>query len=316
MSEQRDDVVQLALDKWHHILPELGVSPRYLSSRHGPCPLCGGKDRFRYDNKEGRGSWICGQCGAGDGFDLLIKFTGMGFNDVAQRIREVVQGVEPDRSQQKRQQITPEQQRRSLISTYEQSDPVQRGDAVDRYLRSRGLGMDVYPIALRTIPQLRHPKGSPKDAFPVMVAVVQEPGGRGGQIHRTFIAKDGTAKAPIEPARMFMAGDIPKGSAVRLAPVGKRLGIAEGVETALSAMRMFGIPVWAALNTSLLSTWEPPAEVEEVFIFADADPGFGGQYAAYALARRLAAAKRIVRVEIPSALGIDWNDILQQQEAA
>ncbi|MDI5829610.1 hypothetical protein MJN51_36035, partial [Salmonella enterica subsp. enterica serovar Kentucky] len=37
-------------------------SPR----RHAPCPACGGKDRFRFDDN-GRGSFICNQCGAGDG---------------------------------------------------------------------------------------------------------------------------------------------------------------------------------------------------------------------------------------------------------
>lgn len=317
MSRQRDDATELATDRWHHILPEMGISQRSLTGKHGPCPACGGKDRFRYDNKDGRGTWICSQCGAGDGFDLLLKVTGMGFADLANRIREVVrEGVEPDKSRQKKQ-ITPEQQRRALISVYQQSDQVQRGDAVDRYLRSRGLGLDVYPNALRIIPQLKHPRGGPQDVFPVMLAVVQEPGGRGVQMHRTFIAKDGTAKAPIEPQRMFMAGEIPAGAAVRLTPAAERMGIAEGIETALAAMRMFEIPVWAALNTALLAKWQPPGVAREVYIFADADPGFAGQQAAYTLAKRLAGEKRLtVRVEVPTVLGIDWNDILKQRDAA
>ena len=92
--------------------------------------------------------------------------------------------------------------------------------------------------------------------------------------------------------------------------------MAEGIETALSAMRMFGLPVWSVLSTAMMVTWQPPSDVEEVYVFADADPKFGGQYAAYALARRLATSGLKVRVEVPTALGIDWNDILQQQEAA
>lgn len=321
MSTQREDVAVLAKDRWHSLLPQLGVSPRHLTRRHCACPMCGGTDRFRYDNKEGRGTWICNQCGAGDGFDLAMRVTGMGFAEVADRVRELVRNVQPDRSKQKHE-ISPEQQRRALISMYEASDPIQRGDPVDRYLHSRGVGLDVYPPSLRIIPSLRHPRGGPSDAFPVMLAVLQEPGGLGAQMHRTFIERDGTDKAPIEPARMMMQGEVPDGSAVRLAPEGKRMGIAEGIETALSAMRMFEMPVWAALSTALLANWQPPLVAEEIYIFADADPLFGGQCAAYALARRLARKDQKtgrqlkVRVEVPTAIGIDWNDILQQQEAA
>jgi len=41
--------------------------------KHMPCPFCGGKDRFRCDNREGSGSYFCNQCGAGDGFSLVMK---------------------------------------------------------------------------------------------------------------------------------------------------------------------------------------------------------------------------------------------------
>lgn len=320
MSTQREDVADLAKDRWHRLLPELGISPRHLTGRHCACPICGGRDRFRYDNKEGRGGYICNQCGGGDGFRLVMKATGMSFAEVAQRIRELVQDIEPDKSKQKRE-ISPEQQRRALRNMYLQSEPVQRGDPVDRYLRSRGVGLDVYPGDLRIIPRLRHPQGPP-DGFPVMLAVVREPGGLGGQLHRTFLQPDGSAKAPVDPARMMMKGETPKGSAVQLAPPGKRLGVAEGIETALSAMRMFGLPVWSVLSAPMMESWEPPAGVEEVYIFSDADPLFAGQYSAYALARRLArkdpktGRQLKVRVEVPTAIGIDWNDILQQQEAA
>ncbi len=41
--------------------------------KHGPCPACGGKDRFRLDDKAGRGTWFCNLCGAGDGLDLVCR---------------------------------------------------------------------------------------------------------------------------------------------------------------------------------------------------------------------------------------------------
>ena len=59
-----------ALGKWRGILLSVGVPETALNRRHGPCPMCGGTDRFRFDDKEARGTWICGQCGAGDGVML------------------------------------------------------------------------------------------------------------------------------------------------------------------------------------------------------------------------------------------------------
>ena len=61
---------EIATGRWGYILPALGMPEEFLKDKHGACPMCGGKDRFRYDNKQGRGTWICNQCGAGDGYSL------------------------------------------------------------------------------------------------------------------------------------------------------------------------------------------------------------------------------------------------------
>jgi hypothetical protein len=62
--------------QWKEILSALGVDPATLKNHHGPCPGCGGKDRFRFDNLNGDGTFICSQGGlgeiAGDGFELLV----------------------------------------------------------------------------------------------------------------------------------------------------------------------------------------------------------------------------------------------------
>jgi putative DNA primase/helicase len=87
------------------------------------------------------------------------------------------------------------------------------------------------------------------------------------------------------------------------------LGIAEGVETAIAAKMLFGVPVWAALNTSLMSAWKPPRGVEKVHIFADHDPHLAGHAAAYALAHRLLLQGFQIEIHIPDEVG-DWNDVL------
>ena len=68
------------------ILTALGVSSKALRNKHGPCPMCGGKDRFRFDNKGGRGTWICSQCGAGDGVELVKRLLNADFKEAVKAI--------------------------------------------------------------------------------------------------------------------------------------------------------------------------------------------------------------------------------------
>ena len=72
------EVANLANGRWTQILTNLGVNPDLLIYDETPCPGCGGKDRFRFDDLEGRGTYICsqgtGDNSAGDGFQALIHF--------------------------------------------------------------------------------------------------------------------------------------------------------------------------------------------------------------------------------------------------
>src|SRR6516225_2733830 len=76
--------------RWFDLLSYLGVESRFLRNKHGPCPMCGGKDRFRWDNKEGRGTWFCSHCGAGDGAELAMRVKGFGFKELVERIGPIV----------------------------------------------------------------------------------------------------------------------------------------------------------------------------------------------------------------------------------
>ncbi|OOR89817.1 DUF5906 domain-containing protein [Moraxella bovis] len=58
------------------IFPAVGIKLQGNGKKHQPCPMCGGSDRFRCDDKNGTGSWICNQCGAGTGYTLVRDYTG------------------------------------------------------------------------------------------------------------------------------------------------------------------------------------------------------------------------------------------------
>jgi putative DNA primase/helicase len=190
------------------------------------------------------------------------------------------------------------------------SKAIEANDPVGRYL-GRRVGLTCFPTCLRTASNL-HYQSDRSSFHPAMIAMVTAPDGAPSSVHRTYLTADGR-KASVDEPRRMMPGTIAKGSAVRLAPPMGVLGIAEGIETALSASALFAVPCWAAVNAGMLAAWQPPPEVKRILIFGDNDPGYAGQAAAYALARRLASDKCALEVHVPADPGADWNDVHRLQ---
>ena len=86
-----DTIHKHAREKWQVILSNLGIAVSTNPKQHGPCPKCGGKDRFRFDDKDGRGTWYCNQCEphSGDGLQLVRNIRGCSFREAL----ELVAGV-------------------------------------------------------------------------------------------------------------------------------------------------------------------------------------------------------------------------------
>jgi hypothetical protein len=176
------------------------------------------------------------------------------------------------------------------------------GTPVETYLATRNLHVPM-PSTLRFHPGLKHPSGA---IWPAMVALVT----RGVDdiplaIHRTFLARDGSGKAPVDPQKM-MFGPC-QGGAVRLAPASDVLMVGEGIETCLAAMQARGLPAWAALSTSGVLGLELPDEVQDVIVLADGDEA--GKAAARGAGLRWKREGRRVRIAHPPR-GLDFNDML------
>lgn len=108
----------------------------YLTGRHGPCPVCrAGRDRFRFDDKEGRGTWICNQCGAGNGIDLLMNMHDWTFKEAAERVHALVGSAE---TVMPKPEITEQERLKALREMWLGSKPVTAGDMVARYLAGPG----------------------------------------------------------------------------------------------------------------------------------------------------------------------------------
>lgn len=301
-----------ARGKWRGILMELGCAREsLLKGKHGPCPLCGGKDRFRFDDMEGRGTSVCAQCGARDGMQLAMAITGQSFAETAARIDDLLGNIkfEPDAP---KRELSDDDRLRLIRETYRDTVPMQEGDLAHRYLASRHIEERVYPPTLRFGAKLRDGEGGIRPAMVALIGVHGEM--RNGRqvytsMHRTFLAEPGR-KADMTSPRKMMPGPLPDGACVMLSDYnGGPLGIAEGIETAMSASALYDMPVWAALSANMLAKWTPPEGCDEVAIFGDNDRSFAGHAAAYALAQRLVARKVAVTVHIPDKPGIDWADV-------
>lgn len=285
----------LAKGRWRELLPSLGVESKFLTGKHCPCPICGGKDRFRFDDKEGLGTYFCSQCGSGDGFMLVQKITGKSFREIAEHVQQVWKTVK-QMPQTQRDEIA---QQRAIRNAWEGSWLPSTASPAALYLKNR-LGR---PWASKSI---REYSGG-------MIALISDADGNPVNVHLTALTRDGRKNEAVSPIKRVMAGKLPEGCAIRIWDAGPVMGIAEGIETAMAAAIMFKMPVWAAINGALLAKWIPPEVARTVYIFGDNDENFTGQSKAFALANRISVQyEREVVVKIPDQIGQDWNDVLKE----
>lgn len=171
------DVVAAACGHWPDLLAAVGIDiPR--RGKHGPCPACGGKDRFRLDDKAGRGTWICNQCGNGDGLDLVGKVTGRQPKEAAELIAPLVGlsagGLDPVERmrihQQQQARVIQENERKKrrhkAAASRAESVMAASTKGVSAYLESKGIGgrqsalsgsiveidEEIYPIGSLVVP--------------------------------------------------------------------------------------------------------------------------------------------------------------------
>lgn len=255
----------------------------------GNCPVCGYAGAFGLTVCDGKPLWYCHACQ--DSAAITATLRGSVGLRAAPAIHKRAKPVNPAKQAYVRK----------LWAV-----AVPLADTVAaRYLAGRGLH-GPYPDTLRFLPACWHTHTATH--CPAMIAAVTRwPSGDVVAIHRTYLKPDGSGKIEHPQARM-MLGDA-TGGAVRLAPAGERLALAEGIETALSVQQETGIPTWACLSTSGLQNVQVPDTVQEVLICADHDPP--GLKAAQAAAERLHRLGKQVRLAAPPQAGTDFNDILK-----
>ncbi|HHD7222274.1 TPA: DUF927 domain-containing protein [Citrobacter freundii] len=161
------EVTTAAAGNWPYVLAGLSIDVPDSSRRHAPCPACGGTDRFRFDDN-GRGNFICNQCGAGDGLDLIKKVNNCDTTEAAQLAADVL-GIDyraaqtdPAAASQRREQLEADRQQREQERQQQAADDAEQRRATfarlyagmrqsvaqgeSDYLQSKGLTGFNYPV--------------------------------------------------------------------------------------------------------------------------------------------------------------------------
>ncbi|HBR3232775.1 primase-helicase zinc-binding domain-containing protein [Klebsiella pneumoniae] len=312
------EVTSAAAGRWPYVLAGLSIDVPDSSRRHSPCPACGGKDRFRFDDN-GRGSFICNQCGAGDGLDLIKWVNNCDTTEAAQLAADVL-GIDyraaesaPDAASQRQRQLAADRQQREQERQKQAAEDAEHRRATfarlytgmrlrsiqgeSEYLQSKGLTGFKYPLM---------PDGS------LLLELVDESGAV-------------AAAQTITPhgEKRLLTGSAKRGAyhAVNAPESPQSVLIAEGLATALSVhlMRPDALAVAAIDAGNLL----PVAEVmrrkyplAQIVIAADNDrlddkPNTGTERAEKAAL----SVDGYVSVP-PTDYKADWNDYHQQHGLA
>lgn len=284
-----------------------GIQVRGKVERVGPCPVCGGRDRFGINTR--KQSWNCRGCQKGGGIiDLVQHLDAIDFPSAV----GLLTGETVTRPQARQPSSPPPQQSANngdlaLRIWREAQDP--RGTIVETYLRSRRLSLpnEAAGEAIRFHSACLF--GTVR--VPAMVALVRdvvtnEP----KAIHRTALTADGH-KATIDGVSRLSLGPVGSG-AVKLTPdenVTLCLGIGEGIETTLSMQlvpEFSASPVWALLSAGQVERFPVLAGIEALWVAVDRDDA--GKRAASACAERWRRAGREVFLVEPTELN-DLNNV-------
>ncbi|MDO5947937.1 DUF7146 domain-containing protein [Burkholderia cepacia] len=326
--------------RWPDLLQVAGLDEQYLRlKRNGPCPFCGGKDRYAFTDKYGDGSYFCRGCGGGNGLKLLsVVFPEKTF---MQRVRWVLESlgaglpespVRPRSADAPRRSGEPmskdEFARRKArhVKLWNEAGRISAGDPVWKYLTGRLPELDPadIPAVLRFHPALPYWEKDEDEKFvlvgkfPGMVAAIQGPDGVCCNIHRTFLTEEG-AKAPVSSVKKKELSLEVKGGAIRLyAPTSRELSVAEGIETSLAVRAFRRETCWSMVDAGGMEEFDFSVldDIDLLRIYQDNDlPDSRGVRRGFQAGEKLAErakamGKRVIKYA-PAKAGTDMLDFVR-----
>ncbi|MBD2786430.1 toprim domain-containing protein [Xenorhabdus sp. DI] len=305
---------EAVIGRWPEIFAYYKLPP-VTGKKHfkGKCPICDRKGKFRIDDRDGRGTFIC-TCNAGDGWKLLTLTQGKDYKTLADEIDQLL-GIQSDKRSVVKKETSVTAFRNKVTACYPKLLNLKdtQGEA---YLRNRGI--HVLPADnVRYCPDQPVRNGK----LQALWALVTDAKGTLCYLHRTYL--DGDKKADIEVKKKLDATqeqhyrDHAQSLAIRLSPVDSTLGVAEGIETALSCKQIYGVNTWSTVNAGFMEKFIAPNGVKHLIVFADNDWSATGHAAAMKCAHKnLSANNDIEKVSVRWPDTGDFNDLLQNGDQA
>lgn len=300
---------EAAKGQWAMIFEHYGLPP--ITGKHhfrGKCPLCDSIGKFRIDDRDGAGTWIC-TCGYGTGLDLVTKTQGKPFNEVCREIDELIGNT--FRRENIPKTSSAGSMRKRVLSKFSKLAPL-RGTSGAAYLNARG----IYKLPADAIRFNDHQRHNGR-VFQSLYALATDDKGELCYRHLTLL--DGSKKADIGDSVKRQKSlqdenylEHARSVAIRMFPVASTLGIAEGIETALSAHQIYNVNTWATMTANFMKKFRVPAGVKHLIIFADRDVHSAtGLAAAYECAHaNLQAKNDLQRVSVYWPDHDDFNNML------
>jgi len=290
--------IDAAKGRWKEILGHYGVS--YTGTKHTNCYFCDKVKSMRITEA----GWIC-TCGNGSHIDIVLRVTGRDFATVAGEIDKLI-GNTPDEKDYKK----PVDKSVDIIGKWKSLRRLQ-GTCGEAYLNERG----IFHIPLRALKFGRASIYETGFSYDALIAIATDSGGKPCYVHKTYL--EGNKKADIKnPKRLESLCETYDTVAIKLYETATALGIAEGIETALSAKRLYEVNTWSVMNTSFMKRFVAPAGVEHLYIFADNDSHGAGLAAAFHCANKNILTKNDVkRVTVRWCEAGDFNDQLHKSGA-
>ena len=195
---------------------------------------------------------------------------------------------------------------RSALRLFAMARPIE-GTLADTYLRRRGIIPEALPGTLRFHPECyyRPDSRNSTERWPAMLAAVTDNRGNITGIHRTWLQRDGSGKAPVATPRRAMGHLL--GNGVRFGAASETMVVGEGIETMLSIRTALPhLPVVACLSAAHLAAFDTPASIRRLYIAHDRDAA--GLHARDRLASRL--SDRAIEIISLSPRRHDFNDDL------
>jgi phage/plasmid primase-like uncharacterized protein len=263
------------------------------AEQFGPCPVCGGTDRFAINVR--KQVFNCRVCGAkGDVIELVQHLEGVSFKDAITTLTGDGVRIRTTPAPKPAKRHDDEDDRASLAAwLWSHRKPITRGTPPWLYLRKRAYTGPIPATLAYLLPQGPHPAamiaGFGKAAEFDEPGFISAPETVTG-VHLTRLTADGD-KAPNADGKAKIMLGVCKGAPITISPPNDLLGmvLTEGIEDALSVYQGTGLGVWAAGSAGFMPALAPliPDYIETVTIYAHDDDA--GRSNAIDLARAIKA---------------------------